>query len=48
MTMLRLLRNPFVLIGQGFALGGLLFIGVGGARADTPAAAPAPAEIAAR
>lgn len=48
MKMIRLLRNPFALIGQGFALGGLLFIGAGGARADTPTAAPVPAEIAAR
>ena len=26
MTFLRMIRNPFVLIGQGFVLGGLLVI----------------------
>jgi len=46
--MIGLLRNPFALVGQGFVLGGLLFIGLDGARADTHAAPAAPSEIAAR
>jgi len=48
MKMIRILRNPFALIGQGFVLGGLLFVGLDGARADTSAPTPAPTEIAAR
>ena len=48
MKMIRLLRNPFALVGQGFVLGGLLFIGLDGARADTRAATPAPSVAAQR
>jgi len=44
----RLLRNPFALVGQGFVLGGLLFIGLDGARADTPASTPTMSGIAVR
>ncbi len=46
--MARFLRHPFALIGQGFVLGGLLFLGLDGARADTVAAQPVAAEAPAR
>ena len=45
MTLLKMLRNPFALIGEGFILGGLLVI----ALQDAPpahAAAPQPVEAA--
>ena len=44
MTFLKMIRNPFVLIGQGFALGGLLVV----ALQDPPpahAAQPQSAEV---
>jgi len=37
MKLIRLLRNPFALIGQGFVLGGLLFAGLQAAHAETRA-----------
>ena len=42
MTLLKMIRNPFALIGQGFVLGGLLFIALQDA---PPAHAAAPQSI---
>jgi hypothetical protein len=43
MTLLKMLRNPFVLVGQGFLLGGLCVIALQDAR-PAHAAAPQSAE----
>jgi hypothetical protein len=41
MKLLKSLQNPFVLVGQGFVLGGILFFAI---NAESLLAAPVPAQ----
>lgn len=40
MTILKKLQNPFVLVGQGFVLGGVLFFTLSGDADARPSPAP--------